>query len=135
MCKCLYTVTYKNLLLKSLLFLFSNTSCEADYSRNRIVIVNSTFLERPHKRSRRNQLIYMHLTKIKSIGSGQDPKSQVGRQSDGNGTCWWGSTFRLLLYTSVQGSYTSNFCFSESLFSSIPNSTYTTIPFYQYHFH
>src|SRR6218665_1117148 len=29
-------------------------------------------------------------------------------------------TFRLLLYTSVQESYTPNFCFSKSLFSSIP---------------
>src|SRR6218665_2942720 len=85
MCKCLYTVTYKNLLLKSLLFLFINTSSEADYSRNRIVIVNSWFLERPQKRSRRNQLIHRRLTKTKSIGSGQDPKSQAGRQSDGYG--------------------------------------------------
>ena len=31
MCKLLYTVTFKNLLLKSLLFLFINTSSEADY--------------------------------------------------------------------------------------------------------
>src|SRR6218665_555044 len=85
MCKCLYTVTSKNLLLKSLLFLFINTSSEADYSRNHIVIVNSTFLERPQKRSRRNQLIYRSLTKTKSIGSGQDPKNQAGRQSDGYG--------------------------------------------------
>ena len=38
-------------------------------------------------------------------------------------------TFRLLLYTRVQDSYTSNFCFSKSLFSSIPTSTYTMIPF------
>src|SRR6218665_1316386 len=44
-------------------------------------------------------------------------------------------TFRLLLYTSIQDSYTSNFCFSKSLFSSIPTSTYTVIPFYQSHFH
>src|SRR6218665_3976974 len=44
-------------------------------------------------------------------------------------------TFRLLLYTSVQDSYTSNFCFSKSLFSSIPTSTYTVVPFYQSHFH
>src|SRR6218665_1186734 len=43
--------------------------------------------------------------------------------------------FRLLLYTSVQDSYTSNCCFSKSLFSSIPTSTYTMIPFYQSHFH
>src|SRR6218665_659030 len=44
-------------------------------------------------------------------------------------------TFRLLLYTSVQDRYTSNFCFSKSLFSSIPTSTCTMIPFYQSHFH
>src|SRR6218665_77204 len=44
-------------------------------------------------------------------------------------------TFRLLLYTSVQDSYTCNFCFSKSLFSSIPTSAYTMIPFYQSHFH
>src|SRR6218665_3681812 len=44
-------------------------------------------------------------------------------------------TSRLLLYTSVQNSYTSNFCFSKSLFSSIPTSTYTMILFYQSHFH
>ena len=43
-------------------------------------------------------------------------------------------TFRLLLYTSVQDSYTSNFCFSK-LFSSILTSTYTVIPFYQSYFH
>src|SRR6218665_2017868 len=29
--------------------------------------------------------------------------------------------------------YASNFCFSKSLFSSIPTSTYTMIPFYQSH--
>ena len=44
-------------------------------------------------------------------------------------------TFRLLLYTSVQDSYTSNFCFRKSLFSSIPTATYTMIPFYQSCFH
>src|SRR6218665_3160414 len=44
-------------------------------------------------------------------------------------------TFRLILYTSVHHSYTSNFCFSKSLFSSIPTSTYTMIPFYQSHFY
>src|SRR6218665_1506591 len=44
-------------------------------------------------------------------------------------------TFRILLYTSVQDSYMSNFCFSKSLFSSIPTSTYIMIPFYQSHFH
>src|SRR6218665_350881 len=36
---------------------------------------------------------------------------------------------RLLLYTRVQNSSTSSFCFSKSLFSSIPTSTYTKIPF------
>ena len=50
-----------------------------------IVIVNSRFLERPQKRRRRNQLIHRRLTKTKSIGSGQDPESQAGRQSDGYG--------------------------------------------------
>ena len=45
-----------------------------------IVIVNSWFLERPQKRSRRNQLIHRRLTKTKSIGRGQDPESQAGRQ-------------------------------------------------------
>ena len=43
-----------------------------------IVIVNSRFLERPQKRSRRNPLIHSRLTKTKSIGTGQDPKSQAG---------------------------------------------------------
>src|SRR6218665_2402562 len=38
-------------------------------------------------------------------------------------------TFCLLLYTKLQYSYTSNFCFRKSLFSSIPTSTYTIIPF------
>src|SRR6218665_2686006 len=50
-----------------------------------IVIVNSRFLERPQKRSRRNQRIHRRLTKTKSIGSVQDPESQAGRQSDGYG--------------------------------------------------
>src|SRR6218665_3671822 len=50
-------------------------------NRNRNLIVNSRFLVRPQKRSRRIQLI----RKIKSIGSGQDPESQAGRQSDGYG--------------------------------------------------
>src|SRR6218665_1070824 len=48
-------------------------------------IVNSRFLERPQKRSHRNQLIHRRLAKTKSIGSGQDPESQAGRQSDGSG--------------------------------------------------
>src|SRR6218665_1207277 len=46
-----------------------------------IVIVISRFLERPQKRSRRNQIIHRRLTKTKSIGSGQDPESQAGRQT------------------------------------------------------
>src|SRR6218665_2994527 len=87
MCKCLYTVTYKNLLLKSLLFLFSNTSSEADYSRNRIIIVNSTFLEHPQKRSRRNRLFHRRLTKTKSIGSAQEPENQAGRKTVRR--LWW----------------------------------------------
>jgi len=49
------------------------------------LIVNSRFLERPQKRSRRNQLIHTRLTWTKSIGSGQDPENQAGRQSDGYG--------------------------------------------------
>src|SRR6218665_122562 len=53
--------------------------------RNCIVIVISRLLERPQKRSRRNQLIHRRLTKTKSIGSGQDLESQAGRQSDGYG--------------------------------------------------
>src|SRR6218665_3749511 len=36
----------------------------------------------PTKRCRRNQLIHRRLTKTKLIGSGQDPESQAGRQSD-----------------------------------------------------
>src|SRR6218665_3018924 len=46
-----------------------------------IVIVNSRFLERPQKRSRRNQLIHRRLTKTKSIGSGQDPESQADSET------------------------------------------------------
>src|SRR6218665_1962753 len=53
--------------------------------RKKIVIVKSRFLERPQKRSRRNQFIHRLLTKTKSIGSGQDPESQAGRQLDGYG--------------------------------------------------
>src|SRR6218665_3314360 len=81
MCKCLYTVTSKNLLLKSLLFLFINTSSEADYSRNSIVIVNSTFLERPQKRSHRNQLIHRRLTKRKAIDRQRSRPKESGRQT------------------------------------------------------
>src|SRR6218665_475096 len=50
-----------------------------------IVIVKYRFLERPQKRSRRNQLIHRRLTKTNLIGNGQDPESQAGRQSDGYG--------------------------------------------------
>jgi len=50
-----------------------------------IVIVNSRFLERPQKRNRKNQLIHRRLTRTKSIGSGQNPESQAGRESDGYG--------------------------------------------------
>ena len=49
------------------------------------VIVSSIFLQRPQKRSRGNQLIHRRLSKTKSIGSGSDPESQAGRQSDGYG--------------------------------------------------
>jgi len=48
------------------------------YERNRIVIVNSRFLERSQKRSCWNQLIHRRITKTKSIGSGQDPESEAG---------------------------------------------------------
>src|SRR6218665_1709286 len=53
--------------------------------RNRIVFVNSIFLQRPKKRSRGNQLIHRRLSKPKSIGGGSDPERQAGRQSDGYG--------------------------------------------------
>ena len=52
-----------------------------------IVIVNSWFLERPQKRSRRNQLIHRHLTKTKSIGSGRDPDRESDRQTVRR--LWW----------------------------------------------
>src|SRR6218665_1588932 len=61
--------------------------CWAVVHRIVIVIVNSRFLERPQKRSRRNQLIHRRLTKTRSTGSGQDPENQAGRQSDGYGGC------------------------------------------------
>ena len=47
-----------------------------------IVIVNSRFLLLPQKRNRGNQLIHRRLSKTKSIGSGSDPESKAGRQSD-----------------------------------------------------
>jgi len=51
----------------------------------KIVIVNSTFLQRPQKRGRGNQLICRRLSKTKSIDSGSDPESEAGRPSDGYG--------------------------------------------------
>jgi len=54
-----------------------------------IVIVNSIFLQCPQKRSRGNQLIHRRLSKSKSIGSGSDPESQAGRQTDGYGGGVW----------------------------------------------
>src|SRR6218665_302190 len=45
MCKILYTVTSKNLLLKSLLFLFINTSSEADYNCNRNLKISKALLK------------------------------------------------------------------------------------------
>src|SRR6218665_868184 len=62
--------------------LFPNPASNSD-----IVIANSRFLERPQKRSRRNQLIHGRLTKTKLIGSGQDPESQAGRQTVRR--LWW----------------------------------------------
>jgi len=50
-----------------------------------IVIVNSRFLQRPQKRNRRNQPIHRRLPQTKSIYSGSDPESQVGRQTGGYG--------------------------------------------------
>ena len=44
-------------------------------------MVNSWFLERSQKRSRRNQLIHRRLTKTKSIGSCQDPERQADSQT------------------------------------------------------
>src|SRR6218665_1416864 len=52
------------------------------------IIVISRFLQHPQKRSCGNQLIHRRLSKTKSIGSGSDPESQAGRQSDGySGWC------------------------------------------------
>ena len=59
-----------------------------------IVIVNSRFLEHPQKRSRGNQLIHMRLTVTKSIGSGQNPKSQVGRPTVRRLCAGWCSELR-----------------------------------------
>src|SRR6218665_1125946 len=41
----------------------------------------------PTKRSRGNQLIHRHLSKIKSLGSGSVPESQAGRQKVRR--LWW----------------------------------------------
>ena len=46
----------------------------------------------PTNRSRRKQLIHRRLTKTESTGSGQDPESQAGKQSDGYGG--WGLELR-----------------------------------------
>ena len=61
----------------------------ADEGINKIVglIVISIFLQRPQKRSRENQLIHRLLTRTKSIGSGQGPESQAGRQRVRR--LWW----------------------------------------------
>src|SRR5688572_28723118 len=48
--------------------------------RNRIIIVNSIFLQRPQKRSRGNQLIHRRLTKTESIGRGSKSR-ESGRQT------------------------------------------------------
>src|SRR6218665_3354162 len=50
-----------------------------------IVIPNLRFLQRPQKRSRRNQFIHRRLTRTQSIGRGQLPDSQSGRHLDGYG--------------------------------------------------
>jgi len=50
-----------------------------------IVIVNFGFLQRPQERSRGNQLIHRRISKTKPKGSGSDPESQTGRQSEGYG--------------------------------------------------
>src|SRR6218665_1240387 len=46
-----------------------------------IVNVNSRFLQRPQKRSRRNQIIHKHFSRTKSIGNVSDPDRQAGRQT------------------------------------------------------
>ena len=43
------------------------------------------YIQRSQKRNCGNQLIHRSLTTAQSIGSGQDPESQSGKQSDG----WW----------------------------------------------
>ena len=48
--------------------------------RNRKLLIS-----RAPTKAKSNQLIHRRLTKSKSIGSGQDPESQAGRQSDGYG--------------------------------------------------
>ena len=67
---------------------FVNSSILPNYTRqnlSNIVIVNSRFLQRPQKRSQGNQVIHRRLSKTKSIGSGSDPQSRAGKQSDGYG--------------------------------------------------
>src|SRR6218665_123855 len=88
-----------------------------------IVIVNSWFLERPQKRSRMNQLIHRRLTKTKSIGSGQDPESQAGRQLDGYGG-WCLELRRGGRYGDLQNTFTF---FREVPVTYRPTATYTEI--------
>src|SRR6218665_364074 len=52
-----------------------HSALQSRTDRNRIVIINSRFIECPQKRSRGNQLIHRRLTRTKSIGSGQNPES------------------------------------------------------------
>src|SRR6218665_917575 len=69
------------LLLKSLYIVFASNLAFLVV----IVIVNSRFLQISQRRSRGKQFIHRRLSKAKSIGSGSDPESQAGRQSDGYG--------------------------------------------------
>src|SRR6218665_2543957 len=80
---CTYILSYIGLRTCMHAFIYIYIYTLATYAYNpHIVIVNSRFLQRPQKRSRRNQLIHRRLTETKSTGSGQDPESQAGRQSD-----------------------------------------------------
>src|SRR6218665_538035 len=60
---------------------------DANWNSCEIVIVNSRFLQRPQKRNCRHHLIHRRLIKTKSIGSGQYPESQAGRQTVRR--LWW----------------------------------------------
>ena len=56
------------------------------HTRDRIIIVNSKFLQRPQKRSRGNQLIHRRCPKQNRLAAGQiQGVRQAGRQSDGYG--------------------------------------------------